>query len=330
MRVLPIATIAALRNFESRRYLNAMPLQDFDDHALTAFQVSCDALLAMALLARRDLDAIDNLILLGISQANVRKIVADPEFQRRYAFRSTVPPDDLRKPISIAALSRALGVPLETVRRRAARLAGLGLVAASAEGLVVPGVQLDTAQHNQALMELGVVLSRAHSSLAAAGFFHEDELPTPSRALCEPPSRAIGRLAGDYYLRMLAPLCACCGDPIDAVIVLFLLQAGVWPGSDVAGTPYPVGPAAVARALRAAPETMRRRLRGLVDAGICRYIEGGYVIPANVIEGLLLPRMAAPSQLNLRRLFRQIAALSATEGQERIVAAAGWGHAEWR
>lgn len=291
-----------------------MSLQDFDDHALTAFQVSCDALLAMALLARRDLDSIDNLILLGISQANVRKIVADPEFQHRYAFRATVPPDDLRKPISIAALSRALGVPLETVRRRAARLAGLGLVASSAEGLIVPGVQLDTAQHNQAVMELGVVLSQAHSSLAAAGFFHEDELPTPSRALCEPPSRAIGRLAGDYYLRMLAPLCTCCGDPVDAVIVLFLLRACDGPGSDVGErTPCPVGPAAVARALRGAPETMRRRLRGLVDAGICRYIEGGYVIPPDVIEGLLLPRMAAPSELNLRRLFRQIAALSPVE-----------------
>lgn len=291
-----------------------MSSQNLDSDAFAAFQVSCELLLNMALLARRDLDAIDNLILLGISQANVRTIVADPEFQRRYAFRSTVPPDNLRKPISIAALSRALCVPLETVRRRAARLAGLGLVAATAEGLIVPGVQLDTAQHNEAVMEIGVVVSQARASLAAAGFFREDGLPAPRGAPCEPAARAIGRLVGDYYLRMLAPLRACCGDPMDAIVVLFLLRASDWPGSDAGGrTPYRVGPAAVARALGGAPETVRRRLLRLVDAGICGHVGGGYALPRDVIEGLLLPRMAAPGQLNLRRLFRQIATLSPVE-----------------
>lgn len=111
----------------------------FEGDAFLAFHVSCDLLLDMALLAPRDLDATDNLLLLGVSQANVRQIVADPELQRRYAFASTVPPDSLRKPISTAALSRALSLPLETVRRRVARLTRAGLLTGSTQGLIVPG-----------------------------------------------------------------------------------------------------------------------------------------------------------------------------------------------
>ena len=291
-----------------------MSVHDFEDDALTALQVSRDLLLAMALAASRDLDPTDNLILLGISQANVRQIVADPELQLRYAFAATMPPDDVRKPISAAALSRALGLPLETVRRRVARLAGLGLLVGTARGLIVPGVRLDTSHHKDAIVHLEIAFRRAFSVLAAAGFFLRGDLPEPRNGPSERPVRAIGRLIGDYYLRMLAPLRACCGDPMDAIIVLFLLRAAEGQGSDVQGRmPSPIRPSEVARAFAGSPETVRRRLRRLVDAGICQRSGPGYVVPPAVVEEVLLPRMAGPSQLNLRRLFRQIAAVSAEE-----------------
>jgi alkanesulfonate monooxygenase SsuD/methylene tetrahydromethanopterin reductase-like flavin-dependent oxidoreductase (luciferase family) len=110
---------------------------------------------------------------------------------------------------------------------------------------------------------------------------------------------------------------------MDAIIVLFVLRAAEGQGSDVSGRrPKPIGPGEVARAFAGSPETVRRRLRRLVDAGICQRSGSGYVVPPTVVEDVLLPRMAGPSQLNLRRLFRQVAAVSAEDEREHGTASA--------
>jgi len=286
-----------------------MSVSDSQSDQLVAFRVARELLLDMALLAPRELDPTDNLILLGVSQANVRQIVADPELQLRYAFSGTVPPDDLRKPISTAAASRALGLPLETVRRRAARLAELGLLVATKRGLVVPAGRVDTADHIQAITELERILRRAWSELVADEFFRNDDPLPIAFGVSARPIRAMGRLAGDYYLRMLAPLRACCGDPLDAIIVLFLLRTADEPRSGEVGLPVSIGPGEIARAFAGSPETVRRRLARLVRRGVCLRVGRGYAVPREVIDTVLLPRMARAAELNLRRLFRQVAAI---------------------
>jgi len=295
-----------------------MSVDDSQGDSLIAFHVACDLLLDMALSAPRDLDPTDNLILLGVSQANVRQIVADPQLQLGYAFAATVPPDDVRRPISTAALSRALALPLETVRRRVARLSDGGLLVGTPQGLIVPAERLDTADHMRALAELEGILHRASSALVSAGFFRDGGLPAPRPGLSERPVRAIGRLAGDYYLRMLAPLRGCCGDPLDAIIVLALVRAT---SAQRVGCPKPppgVGPGEIARAFAASPETVRRRLGRLVRSGVCLRVGRGYVVPSTVVDTVLLPRMAGAAELNLRRLFRQVADVSTESGCERV------------
>lgn len=45
--------------------------------------------------------------------------------------------DDLRRPVSISSIARSLNVPIETVRRKCARLAELGLLTRTPNGQVV-------------------------------------------------------------------------------------------------------------------------------------------------------------------------------------------------
>jgi DNA-binding Lrp family transcriptional regulator len=80
-------------------------------------------------------------MMMTIIAANVRHITQDPELAAHYAAEDTPPPDELRRPITLRELSRALDLPFETVRRRAARLVAYGVdwkVADGRAGLIVP------------------------------------------------------------------------------------------------------------------------------------------------------------------------------------------------
>lgn len=282
-----------------------------DDADVATVLAAIDLLFDMALMARRDLDAIDNLIRLGVSQANVRQIVAHPERQLRYAFAETNPPDGARLPISIAALSRVLNLPFETVRRRTVRLCEVGLLTATSDGLVVPGTMLDTPGHFEALKSVHRAMTRTFERLEQAGFFMPGDLSAPDETPAEPPLRAIGRLAGEFYLRMLAPLHAWTGDPIDAVLLLCLLRRRQGEAGMVeAGANIRLGsPAQIARELGYSSETVRRRLQRMADTGLCRRDAEGFVAPLDAIRVHLQRRLAEPSELNLRRLYRRLSEL---------------------
>jgi DNA-binding IclR family transcriptional regulator len=283
-----------------------------DDADVATVLAAIDLLFDMALMARRDLDAIDNLIRLGVSQANVRQIVAHPESQLLYAYAETSPPDGARLPISIAALSRVLNLPFETVRRRTVRLCEAGLLTATSDGLVVPGTMLDTPGHFDALKTVHHAMTRTFERLQQAGFFMPGDLSAPDQTPAEPPLRAIGRLAGEFYLRMLAPLHAWTGDPIDAVLLLCLLRRRQGEARAEAGASIRLGsPAQIARELGYSSETVRRRLQRMADTGLCRRDAEGFVAPLDAIRVHLQRRLAEPSELNLRRLYRRLSELGA-------------------
>lgn len=283
-----------------------------DDADVATVLAAIDLLFDMALMARRDLDAIDNLIHLGVSQANVRQIVAHPESQLLYAYAETNPPDGVRLPISIAALSRVLNLPFETVRRRTVRLCEAGLLTATADGLVVPGTMLDTPGHFDALKSVHRAMTRTFERLQQAGFFMPGDLSAPDQTPAEPPLRAVGRLAGEFYLRMLAPLHAWTGDPIDAVLLLCLLRRRQGEARAEAGASIRLGsPAQIARELGYSSETVRRRLQRMADTGLCRRDAEGFVAPLDAIRVHLQRRLAEPSELNLRRLYRRLSELGA-------------------
>jgi hypothetical protein len=83
-------------------------------------------------------DVIDGLLMAAISQANVAQITRSPELQRAYATLDQVPPDEMRRPVSISAIANSLRIPFETARRRIAALTELGVIKVVPKGVIIP------------------------------------------------------------------------------------------------------------------------------------------------------------------------------------------------
>ncbi|MBL8553861.1 MAG: hypothetical protein JNL41_06245 [Phenylobacterium sp.] len=278
----------------------------------------------MVVLGRRELDSLDALIRLAVAQSNLGPIVTDHERQLRYAGWPTNPGDDVRRPIRVAALSRTLGLPFETVRRRVARLCEAQKLVATSRGLVVPAKTYETQGHRAVLTALDRALHRTYLRLRASDFFVTSDLPDSEPASRAVPLRAMGRLAGDYYLRMLPYLQAWAGDSRDALILLCVLRMDFDDPGDEDATAaegegaQPLRPGRVARLLGLSPETVRRRFHGLSRCGICSLQDGGLMLRRDVMAETVMPQLAAPSEMNLRRVFRALARVGATRRWERI------------
>jgi hypothetical protein len=114
-----------------------------------AIRLSADHLLRnVGLMSENfDGDLMLGLIFTAIVQANVRQISDDPVLSAKYGPLGAIPPDDLRQPISVNALSESLAIPYETTRRYVNRLVKLGwCVKVGGRGVVVPGAVIGTPQ----------------------------------------------------------------------------------------------------------------------------------------------------------------------------------------
>lgn len=106
-----------------------------------ASRVTSQTLLrGMAVIAdMHDNDLIQGLIYTAIWTANVEDLTSDANLSARYGELDGVPPDELRKPVSVFAVSAALRIPYETTRRYANKLVEKGLcVRVGRQGLIVP------------------------------------------------------------------------------------------------------------------------------------------------------------------------------------------------
>lgn len=107
----------------------------------------------------------------GIMQANVRDLLHDKDTAWTYARQSTPPPDTLRKPISIRMLSRALGIPYETVRRHAVAMVAQGYLASSpGKGLFAPAAAVGDDGLGRANLEMMAQFTRMVGDLTRIGF----------------------------------------------------------------------------------------------------------------------------------------------------------------
>jgi hypothetical protein len=97
------------------------------------------------------LDPLDYYIATAVGSANISHIDSDPALSRQYA--GLIEPDYTRRGISRAAISRATGLPLETVRRRINRMITLEILVERKDGVIVPA--------NNPL-KLGTRLDRMH------------------------------------------------------------------------------------------------------------------------------------------------------------------------
>lgn len=86
------------------------------------------------------------MVLNTIVAANVRAITHDPVLAIQYGGIDAIPPDHLRRPISVAALARTLALPHSTVAREVRRIKDAGLGRMVAGGVIVDrtALQMDT------------------------------------------------------------------------------------------------------------------------------------------------------------------------------------------
>lgn len=107
-----------------------------------------------------DFDHLDLLIIHAILNANVLKVMKNPELDRRFGSVEAVEPDEIKQGVSRAALSRFFDLPIETVRRRADRLKKEGILRETDQGLIVTEANQFKFGNNHELQRTNMILVR--------------------------------------------------------------------------------------------------------------------------------------------------------------------------
>jgi DNA-binding Lrp family transcriptional regulator len=284
--------------------------------AQAVVRVSAGLILDQVRLGRGPLDFVDALVLMAVTQANVEPVLRDAELNRRYATYDQAPPDDLRRPISVNALSQSLGIPFETVRRRVARLATIGLYRVGPHGVIVPGWVLRISSHKAAAVAGYDRARTLYWRLVRLGARPEIPPATPWEG--PPALRAVARSSADYLLRLVATTTAELGDVVNAAVWLEVLRSSHEHLPEAAGIcgedRRPVRISTVAKRIGIPHETARRRAAELVARGACELTREGVVLAPKAMDRPEFERIMSANHSDLNRMF-------ATLGQLGIVAA---------
>jgi DNA-binding Lrp family transcriptional regulator len=118
--------------------------QDLVLARLVARRSAAYLLRSVGLLAETYGDIRSGILAQTIVVANTAHLDARGGDGRRYAGVDDNPPDEVRRPISVARLAESLGGPFETKRRHVQRLIDDGICIRVPGGLIVPGAVLET------------------------------------------------------------------------------------------------------------------------------------------------------------------------------------------
>jgi DNA-binding transcriptional ArsR family regulator len=286
-------------------------------------RLSVAFLLDLVSIARRGRHVLDALLLTTIVQSNVAEISRRADLQVQYADANTVPPDELRRPVSLNALATSLGQPYETVRRRVGNLAKEGIVDLVPGGAIVPAAVLTSPEYLQSGFQAYERMRRFYYELADLGLL--GDLP-PRNAELAPgafPLRTMARLTSDYVLRVIEAIIVPMGDLMDGLIFLEAFRCNVehlplepWgpdgldPGAMVDDElRRPVTVSALAERLGLANETVRRHVTRLEAAGALVRRPGGFIAPAAALGRPELQQAIVGNVANLQRLFAALAQL---------------------
>lgn len=116
------------------------------------------------------LDLVEGLMFLAITRANTFHVTLDPALAATFSGVDEIPPDALRRSISVYALARDLRLPYETARRHGGKLLDLGFCERAADrGLVVPTHVHARDDFKAGVEEYGRITQTFVNSLARAG-----------------------------------------------------------------------------------------------------------------------------------------------------------------
>jgi DNA-binding Lrp family transcriptional regulator len=259
-------------------------------------------------------DLLDRTLIVAIGQANVEAIDTDPALQHRYDTLADLPPDELRRPVSISAVAAAAGMPFETVRRRIQGLVAEGLCQMDPAGVRLPS-RIVGRRHVSHTLELMYDFTRTlYLQLEANGCLNGLALSTiaPAAFAGPPPVRIVARLTYGHFLRMIGALVHAIGDLTSALILMATLRENAEHIAELPSTivsdglmpdalKVPAPPARVAAMLGLGESTVSRRLTRLVHEGRCLRRKGGVIVAA---EYVARPEIVALLQFNHSSLLR--------------------------
>jgi DNA-binding Lrp family transcriptional regulator len=280
--------------------------------------LAAPCILDATLASRLGRDFLDALIVLAVVQANVTPLSRDPELQRAYAGYDEPPPDELRRPVSINAVAHSLRLPYETVRRRIARLARLGVCEVSVQGVVVPARELASPEHMAAMLVVWEQVRKLYCRLRDLGVLDEALQAVGPAPDGPPPLRAVARVASDYMLRVVEHVSRELPGLVGGVVWLTVLRANAEPAPGAeAGEAVedltadlrrrPVRVAEIARRLDAPQETIRRYAAELTAQGLLKRTQKGLVAPAEILARPKAVQLMRENFADLMRMFSGLA-----------------------
>ncbi|WP_375287964.1 hypothetical protein [Sphingomonas sp.] len=212
-------------------------------------------------------------------------------------------PPPARRPISLMAVSQSMHLPYETVRRRIAHLRSLGLVTIDPGGAAVPPDALPRATAAEVAASDAAAFGEALRSLAAEG--HRMAIAALDAGVAEKGRRVQARALLDFAVRIMADFVPYYGSMIAGTLCVAIVAANVRhlpPGAadrmpeDAERRPMPLR--ALARALDLPWETVRRQSVALMERGMIVMVDGGAIVPAEVLA-------SEPHQRNNRHILIQ-------------------------
>ncbi len=137
-----------------------------------------------------DDDLIKALVYTAMWTSNVKHITDSPTANHQFSNFNAIVPDEMRRPVSVMAISNALRIPYETVRRYVHTLLNEGrCVRVDRKGFIVPAAVLGSVAHRNTMRANYPSLLRFLSELKRAGFDFEPyrhrlphTVPLPLRA----------------------------------------------------------------------------------------------------------------------------------------------------
>lgn len=243
-----------------------------------------------------DADLVTALTFLTISRSNVRELTDDGQGAQTFAALEAVPPDEMRRGVSVYAVARDLAIPYETVRRHVKKLRDKGVVEAGADGLTIPRSVYASPGQIAAVAENWELVRAFVADAVRFGLI----APGPVAPLDADNRRQAVRLSIAYFLDSLSVIGrALEQDALSAMVFLAIGRGNVGHfvhdpvtqvayGSVAAIPPdhirRPVSAYAVSRGLNLPYETTRRYGLKLTEQGwIERSANGGLLVPASVV-----------------------------------------------
>jgi DNA-binding Lrp family transcriptional regulator len=249
---------------------------------------------------------------------------------RRFAGPDGLLPDELRKPISIARLAEATGLPLESTRRIVHRLIDDGYCVRAESGVIIPASSLRRPGHAQMVIaNLGYVRKFVRD-LYAVGLVDEAAIGWTLPAGDGDDfslARSVARLTAEYFLRALQGLADTYGDIRSGIAAQTIAAANVshlesrsgdgrrYAGIDEAvpdEVRRPISIARLAESLGQPYETVRGQAHRLVAAGICVRVEAGLIVPRTILEQPAAVHAMLANSANVRKLVADLSNVGTT------------------